>query len=249
MTVARFPPVRLPSPDRVALLLDFDGTLVDIAPAPDLVVVPAMLAVDLASLRDRLGGALAIVTGRSLEQVDHFLPRIPGAVAAEHGAIIRRAPDDEPEHVPLPAIPAGWLDDAARVAAGQDGVLLERKETGFALHYRAAPEAGPALRRFLDDLVGGRAAEFHVLAAKMAWELRARGADKGSAVASLMRAPPFRGRMPVFVGDDVTDQDGIDAAARLGGRGYLVPDAFGEPADVRAWLRRLAHDEDDAWEG
>lgn len=226
---------------RAALLLDFDGTLVDIAPLPELVVVPDTLRESLAALRDALGGALAIITGRSLGEIDYFLPGIPTAVASEHGAVIRHAPASEPERAALADIPAEWRARAAREADRHEGVHLEAKSTGFVLHFRAAPDAGPALRAFLDELVGDDD-RFHVLSAKMAWELRASGADKGSAVEALMRAAPFAGRLPVFIGDDVTDQHGIDAAIRLGGSGYLVPDAFGEPEDVRAWLRREAAD-------
>jgi trehalose 6-phosphate phosphatase len=238
---------RLDGPDRVALLLDFDGTLVDIAPTPELVIVPDTLRDSLARLHDRLDGALAIVTGRPLDQVDHFLAGIPLAVAAEHGAVIRRRPDGDTTAVDLPPIPAAWLDEADRAAASQDGVRVERKKTGFVLHYRAAPDAGPALHTLLTALIGDDTDRYHVLPAKMAWEIRAHGADKGSAVQTLMAEPPFAGRRPVFIGDDVTDQHGIDAAVALGGLGLMVPDAFGEPAQVRDWLRRLADGEAGLW--
>ncbi len=242
-------PPRLDSPDRVALLLDFDGTLVDIAPAPDLVIVPDALRQSLSALRDRLGNALAIVTGRPIAQVDHFLPAIPYAVAAEHGAVLRRRPNAAPTEVDLPAIPAAWLDAADRAAASHQGVHVERKKTGFVLHYRAAPDAGPVLRHLLDGLIGNDTGRYHVLPAKMAWEIRAHGADKGSAVEALMADEPFHGRRPVFIGDDVTDQHGIDAAVRLGGIGLMVPDIFGEPSGVREWLRRLAAGDGSLWAG
>ncbi len=243
-----FTPPLLAPPARVALLLDFDGTLVDIAPAPELVIVPDTLRTSLRALRERLGGALAIVTGRALDQVDHFLPGIVGTVAAEHGAVLRRRAGEAPETVSLTPVPDAWRTEAARVAAATDGVRLETKGTGFVLHFRGAPDAGPGLRDVLDRMIAGREDRFHVLAAKMAWELRASGADKGSAVAAIMAEPPFRGRRPIFVGDDVTDEHGIAAARHLGGAGYLVPDAFGEPADVREWLRHLAAGEAGAWE-
>jgi trehalose 6-phosphate phosphatase len=235
-------PTAPPIPDaaRTALLLDFDGTLVDIAPAPELVVVPDDLRASLATLRSALGGALAIVTGRPLDQVDHVLGDLPGAVAAEHGAVLRRAAETEPERAALAPVPDGWRAEAAAWAARHEGVRLEEKSSGFVLHYRSAPDAGPAAREFLDALIEPEGARFHVLSAKMAWELRASGADKGSAVRALMAAAPFAGRTPVFLGDDVTDEHAIDAARALGGLGFLVPDAFGEPADVRAWLHDWA---------
>ena len=241
-------PPRLASQARVALLLDFDGTLVDIAATPELVVVPDTLRASLRDLRDRLGGALAIVTGRPLDQIDRFLPGIVGTVAAEHGAVLRRHADAAPETAALAPVPDAWRAEAARVAAGIEGVRLETKGTGFVLHYRGAPDAGPGLREILDRMTSGHEDAFHVLAAKMAWELRASGADKGGAVEAIMAEAPFSGRRPVFIGDDVTDEHGIEAARRLGGAGYLVPDAFGEPADVREWLRRLAVAEAGAWQ-
>ena len=137
-------------------------------------------------------------------------------------------------------MPGSWREEAGSWAASHEGVRLEDKATGFVLHFRSAPDAGPAAHDFLAGLIAGEEARFHVLSAKMAWELRPSGADKGSAVAALMAAAPFAGRSPLFIGDDVTDAHGIAAAERLGGEGYLVPDAFGEPADVRAWLRDWA---------
>ncbi len=232
----------LPFPDigAVALLLDFDGTLVDIAPAPELVVVTDDLRHSLAVLRAGLGGALAIVTGRPLEQVDFFLSGLPGAVASEHGAVLRRRPDAALERAAMADVPDDWRAAAADWARTREGVRLEEKSSGFVLHFRQAPDAGEDAKTFLDALVAGDAERFHVLSAKMAWELRASGADKGSAVEALMREAPFAGRTPLFIGDDVTDEHGIAAARRLGGSGYLVPLAFGEPADVRAWLRAWA---------
>lgn len=232
--------ISFPDPGATALLLDFDGTLVDIAPAPELVVVTDDLRHSLAVLRDRLGGALAIVTGRPLDQVDAFLPGLPGAVASEHGAVLRRRPGATLERAAMADVPPDWRTAAAAWAEARAGVRLEEKSSGFVLHFRQAPDAGEDAKAFLDTLVAGDAERFHVLSAKMAWELRASGADKGSAVEALMQQSPFAGRAPLFIGDDVTDQHGIDAALRLGGTGYLVPDAFGEPADVRAWLRAWA---------
>jgi trehalose 6-phosphate phosphatase len=89
-------------------------------------------------------------------------------------------------------------------------------------------------------LLQGHEQNFVLLAAKMAWEIRPAGTDKGSAVRAIMEHPPFAGRLPIFVGDDVTDEDGIAAAAALGGLGLRVAEAFGEPADVRAWIARIA---------
>lgn len=232
-------PLALPPPERAALLLDVDGTLLDIAPAPDLVVVPPDLPDVLRTLRARLGGALGLISGRPVEQVEALFPDVAQAVAGEHGGAIRHAPGARLDRAALPAAPADWLEVAERLVAAHPGTLLERKACGFVLHYRQAPDSGPAMGAALRQLVAG-SPEFAVLASHMAWELRPSGADKGQAVAALMRAPPFAGRLPVFAGDDVTDRDAIAAAERLGGIGLWVPDVFGTPAGVRAWLARLA---------
>ena len=117
--------------------------------------------------------------------------------------------------------------------------MLEHKARGFALHYRAAPAAGTQLHDALALLLAG-STQFELLPAHMLWEVRPRGADKGKAVIDLMDRPPFRGRLPVFVGDDVTDEDGIRAATAMGGVGLRVQDAFGDAAGVRAWLAAIA---------
>ncbi len=232
------PPLSLPA--RAALLLDLDGTLLDIAPTPAAVVVPPGLLPALRRLRAALDDAMAVVSGRPVEQVEALLDGVPYAVAGEHGAALRPAPGAALERPDLPALPAGWLDRAEREAARYRSVLLERKAHGFVLHYRLEPAAGPALHQALLSLLDGDAALFTLTPALMAWEVRPRGADKGRAVHRLMARPPFAGRVPVYVGDDVTDEDGMHAARQLGGIGLRVQDSFGDAAGVRAWLAALA---------
>ncbi len=233
-------PPPLPPPERCAFLLDLDGTLLDIAPTPESVVVEPGLPEALLRLRARCSDALAVVTGRPIAQVDALLPGVPYAIAGEHGCATRTAPHAAIVSATLPDPPPDWSGQAERLALAHPGARFEPKARGFVLHYRAAPEHGPALRHALEALIAPRGELFHLMAAKMAWEVRPAGADKGVAVRSLMRLAPFAGRLPVFVGDDVTDEDGIAAARELGGVGLMVPDVFGEPAGVRAWLRRLA---------
>jgi trehalose 6-phosphate phosphatase len=222
-----------------ALLLDLDGTLLEIAPTPDGVVVPPGLSPLLRRLRTRLGGALAIVTGRPIAQIDALLPDTVQAVAGEHGAAIRLAPGAAVIRAELAALPEGWLAAAAAMAADRPGVLLEHKSAGFVLHYRQAPQAGPALQAELVSLLAGHADRFTLLSALMAWEVKPLGADKATAVSALMRAAPFAGRIPTYIGDDVTDEDGMRAARALGGEGWRVQDRFIDPAGVRAWLAGL----------
>jgi trehalose 6-phosphate phosphatase len=227
---------RLPALERAALLLDLDGTLLDIAPTPDSVVVPDGLIGALLTWRTRLGGALAVVSGRPIDQIDALLPDVPTAVAGEHGGAIRHRPDGPIERPWLPELPAAWLATAEQLAAAHPGALLEVKRRGFAMHFRAAPDHGPALGAALAALIEPRRGDFVLLAAHMAWEVRPLGAHKGTAVHRLMERAPFAGRLPVFVGDDVTDEDGIAEACRKGGAGLRVPEAFGDAAGVRAWL-------------
>jgi trehalose 6-phosphate phosphatase len=226
----------LPPIEQAALLLDLDGTLLDMAPTPDSVVVPPTLIADLLAWRAHLGGALAVVSGRPIEQIDELLPNVPTAVAGEHGGVIRHRPEGPLERPGLPTPPQHWLDAAEALVQAHAGALLERKRRGFAVHYRAAPHHGPALGDHLAALIAPREVEFTLLPAHMAWEVRPNGADKGTAVARLMSRPPFSGRLPVFIGDDVTDEDAIREARKRGGAGLRVAEAFGSPEAVRQWL-------------
>ena len=227
----------LPPLARTALLLDLDGTLIDIAATPDAVVVPGGLCADLLRLRAALGGALAILSGRPVEAVDALLPGVAQAVAGEHGAALRPAPGAALVRADLPMPPPLWRARAAALVAAHPGTLLEDKSRGFVLHFRRVPEAGPVLRDTIAPLVATDA-RFELMAAAMAWEVRARGVDKGAALRAVMALPPFAGRTPLFIGDDVTDRDAIAAAQAMGGVGLLVGEVFGAPAGVRAWLAR-----------
>ncbi len=229
----------LPPPSRAAYLLDFDGTLVDIAPAPDQVRVAPDLPASLRRLRGLCGDAVAIVTGRPIAQVDALLPDAAYAIAGEHGTALRPSPAADIAVAALPPLPPSWLARAAALASAHPGAVLEHKRHGFVLHYRAAPNAGAPLRNGVEQLLAGEPG-YELMAAKMAWEVRPAGIDKGSAVHALMRLAPFAGRVPVYVGDDVTDEDGMAAARALGGVGLQVDEAFGSPAGVRAWLKEVS---------
>lgn len=237
--------VQLPPPRHASLLLDVDGTLLDIAATPDAVVVPPDLLVSLRQLRTALGGALAVVSGRPVAQIDALLQDAPYAVAGEHGGAIRHAPDAPVEQATLPRVPPRWLAEAALMIERHPGAVLERKSHGFVLHYRAVPEFGSLLRDALTPLLAESNA-FVLLAARKAWEVKPRGADKGIAVAKLLERQPFAGRLPIFIGDDVTDEDGIAIARERGGAGLRVPETFGTASAVRAWLAKAAATEG-AW--
>ncbi|MBS1103737.1 trehalose-phosphatase [Gluconobacter sp. Dm-62] len=227
------------SPSRAALLLDFDGTLVDIAPSPEDVRVPEGLADDLLRLRDMLGGALAIVTGRPIAQIDHFLPGVPYAVAGEHGVSVRLSPGEDVRNRTLPMVPEDWITLGEDVATRHPGASVEHKKAGMVLHYRRAPEAESAFRE-LTSAWPVESQGFHLQDAQMAIELRPLGIDKGKALLELMAEPPFEGRLPLFAGDDVTDRDGVRAARQMGGEGWLIPDDFPDAATFRRWLHDLS---------
>lgn len=229
----------LPPYRNAALLLDLDGTLLDFAATPDGVVVPAGLADTLRAIRGQLGGALAVITGRTIEKIDALLQDVPHAIAGEHGGAVRHRPDAPIERPDLKAPPQAWLEQVARLVEAHPGTRFETKPRGFTMHFRLAPESGPAIHAALTELIAD-SADFHLLQGQMMWEVRPAGVDKGHAVERVMQRPPFHGRVPVFIGDDVTDEDGLRVARAMGGAGLWVPDLFGNAAGVRAWLQRTA---------
>lgn len=221
-----------------ALFLDFDGTLVDIADRPDLVSVPPDLPDTLRNLAGKLSGAVAIVSGRALGVIDSFLTPYADATGAEHGAVIRK-PDGSLDETATPDIPPGWLGLLDAAAARSPGLVIERKPRSVVLHYRLAPEKRAEARTLAYALPDLDERGFAVLAGHMAFEVKPRSVSKRRPVEVLMESPPFRGRRPVFIGDDVTDEDGIAMATALGGFGLRVADDFGgSPSNVRAWLHR-----------
>jgi trehalose 6-phosphate phosphatase len=223
--------------DDWAVFLDLDGTLLDIAPRPDAVVVPVGLIPTLEGLVQRLGGAVAIVTGRARDVADRLLAplTLPGGFG--HGAELRDGAGRIFTIEAIPAMPADWARRLAAGLADWPGVSLETKPHGVVLHYRAAPQWKDATREALLALLRGHDDDFALMPAHMAFEIRPRAATKGRAVRALMQAAPFRARRPVFVGDDVTDEDGMEAARAFGGLGLHVGrDFHGGPAQVRAWL-------------
>lgn len=203
-----------------ALYLDFDGTLADIALHPDEVVVSEPLPQLLLALRERLAGAVAVVTGRRLAAVDAMIAPARLAGSGLHGAELR-ADGDSPAQTSADPDGAGPLARALRERFADDPrIYVEDKGAAVSLHYRRAPERA----RECDEAMRALASpeRFDVTGGQLVVEARPRGADKGAALAALARQPPFAGRRPVFVGDDVTDEDGFRAAERLGGYGVKV---------------------------
>jgi len=244
----REPPARLVSESGSSLFLDVDGTLLDIAPAPELVVVPAELSATLSRLSDLLGGALALVSGRPIAQLDRLFAPLRLPAAGEHGAEIRLAADQAIVAGPPPSALAQVVAQLTAATAAIPGVRIERKRAGVVVHYRQAPEQATLLRGLVDAAVADHVADVQVMPGKMVLEVKERVYSKGQAVIALMQRAPFAGRSPLFLGDDASDRDGFAAARRFGGCGVAVgfdhADAadwlFASPADVRAWLARLA---------
>ena len=229
-----------PDLDRTnALFLDLDGTLLEIAATPESVVVPPGLPELLANLGGQLDGALAIVTGRSIGVVDSLLSPFVAIAGGEHGASLRY-PDGRLEEIPKgAAVPDTWREALRAASERWPGVLVEPKPHGVAVHYRLVPERGNDVWRLVRALVPQDHPWFRLIPAREAVEIGPRGASKGHAVEQLMARQPFQGRRPIFVGDDFTDEAGMEAARQFGGEGLRVAEVFGgQPAAVRAWLMR-----------
>lgn len=242
----------LPSPppvsDRpIALFLDFDGTLVEIAPRPGDVVVSDALRALLKSLHVALDGALAVVSGRRLADLLEHLAPLTVPATGSHGLEyqLRAGHSLSTSNARLPE--TFWRDVEAFVAT-HPGLLLEHKGHGAAVHFRQAPDSGPMVEAELKTLRDRDAPDFMLQAGKMIWELRPEGITKGSAIERLMSGPPFADRLPVFVGDDITDEDAFRAVNERGGWTICVGSGSGDTAAsmglpdvpaVRRWLHEL----------
>jgi trehalose 6-phosphate phosphatase len=228
----------------LALFLDVDGTLIDLALRPEDVVTPADLVATLAKTERKLQGALALISGRTIEDLDSLLEPLRLRASGIHGAEVRLEPGGPvtptPEAVELPQ--SLWTA-FTREAAAFPGAFVENKRFSFVVHYRLAPAAEQPLRRAVERLVGASPITVEVMDARCAIELKAPGHDKGRAIAAFLSEPAFRGRKPIFVGDDATDESGFAVVGALGGYAYSVgrrrPGAIGlfaGPRDVRDWL-------------
>lgn len=230
---------------RWALFLDIDGTLLDLAARPDLVVVPPELADTLHTLARVLDGALALVSGRALAEIDQLFPGLP-AVAGSHGGEWRQGGRLRATGAPAPELTA-----LAAGAATLPGIMVERKPQAVALHYRDNPKLAGHVRALAERAVAAASVGLRLLEGKSVIEVVPAEVDKGRAVARFMAAPPFAGRVPLYVGDDVTDEYGFQAVNRLGGLSIRVGDLgasaarrqLSSPTAVRRWLRRTARQE------
>ena len=233
--------------ENVALFLDVDGTLLDIAPVPEAVKVPDGLGPALTALYRQLNGAVAIVSGRPIKQIDQLFKPLVLPASGEHGFEIRRVPHEKVERFQPPTTLNLLRPGVTALARKILGVTPEYKTGTIALHYRQVPQQAAQLRAAIEEMIAAYSQDFEIQTGKMVFEIKPRNVDKGRAIAQMMMAPPFESRIPVFVGDDDTDEHGFVAVKKLGGRAIHVgaghPAADGalpSPAHVRAWLMRLA---------
>lgn len=236
----------LPAPRRNwALFLDFDGTLAELAPTPDAVTIDPDLPATLLSLMDSLDGAVALISGRSLGELDSLTGlRLPGA--GVHGLELRERPEMEP-HLPDES---GAIDEiAAKLAplvGGDARLILEPKPGALALHYRRAPEREEDCRKAMAEAVSGMPG-LEIMHGKMVLEVKPGHVNKGHAIEKLMSLHPFSGRIPVFAGDDRTDEDGFGVVNALKGVTIKVGDGssaatyrLASVGEFVAWLKQVA---------
>ena len=243
----------VPHLSETAVLLDIDGTLLDFAPTPREVWVPPGLAKTLHRLHQRTNGALALVSGRSLNDIDLIFAPDQFPAVGGHGAEMRLQADSEAVAAHAPPLDKELKRRLAAIARLSPGILLEDKGYSLALHFRLAPHAEKAIYEAVSliraDLPN---APIEVLPGKSVCEIKHSGFTKASGVLELMTHEPFKGRRPFFIGDDVTDEsvfaimpdlDGL--AFSVGRRAKGVAGHFDAPSDVREFLAHLLDDERD----
>jgi trehalose 6-phosphate phosphatase len=234
-------------PAKFALFLDVDGTLLDIAPTPGEVVVPLQLPELLVRVSKRLGGALAILTGRQLAEIDALLAPAQFVGGGVHGAEMRTIPGGPIERVAT-ALPDTLVTELKTLADRLPGIIAEPKGPGFAVHYRRAPELKATVEREIRALIAQFPEDLVLCPGRKLFEVIPEGHSKGSALETIAALPAFSGRTPIMIGDDAGDVPALAAAEKLGGIGLRVAGGhFGRidvdlqgPEAVAAWLRKLA---------
>ena len=235
-------PPDLKDMSQAALFLDFDGTLVEIAPAPDAISVAPGLSGVLHTLAEMLDGRLAVVSGRSIGDISTYLDVEGIALAGSHGGELRQPGSAAIETMAEPLPPEAQAE-MQRFASGREGLLLETKPFSMALHYRQLPSAEGDVLALAHSLA--ETLHLRIKRGKMVVEMLTPGYDKGSVVEKIMETPAFRGSRPIFVGDDITDEDAFTKVLELDGGGVLVgPERetaarwrLPGVADVHAWLK------------
>jgi trehalose 6-phosphate phosphatase len=234
-------------PEQVAILLDVDGTIVDMAATPQGVAVPPSLLRTLSTLHKRTDGALALVSGRLVENLDHLFTPLALPCVGGHGVEMRSAAS-APLHRRAVELSPTLKKQVVDAAAVDPRIIIEDKGSSLAVHYRLAPDREQLMKTKIGAIVERAGTEeIEMLCGKAVIEIKPRAFNKGTAVRELMRIPPFERRTPLFVGDDVTDESVFAILPELGGYGYSVGrdvagvcGVFPAPQDVRNWLAGLA---------
>jgi trehalose 6-phosphate phosphatase len=238
----------VPDLGKCALLLDIDGTILDLAPSPQQVWVPTGLRQTLSRLDALTGGALALVSGRPISDIDLIFSPLELAAIGGHGAEMRAVAGTEPLKR-APPLPAALKRKLASVSELGPGILAEDKGYSLALHFRLAPEKAEAVRAAVDKICAGvPPGVIEILPGKLVVEIKPAGISKATAVRELMDCAPFADRNPIFIGDDATDEPVFGIISQFGGLGFSVgrvsPNVnghFERPESVRAWLARIAN--------
>ena len=227
---------------RYAIFLDFDGVIADIAPRPDAVTVPEFRASVVADLRRATEGALALVSGREIDDIRSVFPGYEGAASGGHGAETEW-PDGTRESATADPASIESVREAMRSFADtREGLLFETKRLGGVLHYRADPSLEEPARRMVETLLEDHPA-LELQVAKMAFEVKPAGFSKGSVIEAFMARAPFAGRVPFYAGDDVTDEAAFEVVNGMGGTSVKVGEGAtcasyraDSPSDLFAWL-------------
>jgi trehalose 6-phosphate phosphatase len=233
-----------------ALFLDVDGTLLEFAARPDEVSIPKGLRETLKAIETKLDGALALISGREIDDLDRLFAPLRLPAAGVHGAEIRLSATAS-AHAFGRRLPEALIEAIAERAHAFPGVLIERKDFTIAVHYAQARGCKDALRAMIEEEMERQPMEgAEILEAHLAFEVKCASYDKGSAIETILETPPFLGRKPIFVGDDITDEYGFSAVKRASGQTFSVAkprrDAtqlFANPAEVRAWLAACVNQE------
>jgi trehalose 6-phosphate phosphatase len=240
------PSARPPLPDvgdrHWAWFLDVDGTLLEIERHPDMVTADRSLLRLLTRLNRACDGAVALISGRSLKQLEAIFDPLTLATGASHGLELK-APDGSVRHTGR-TIPAPAAERIAAFVERHEGLLLERKTLSLSVHYRERPDLENEVVATLTKIHAAMDDDFRLLRGKMVVEIMPAAANKGSAIRTFMEMPPFAGRRPVFVGDDVTDEDGFIAVNEMGGLSVRIGNShqsaaawrFDNISELREWL-------------
>jgi trehalose 6-phosphate phosphatase len=232
---------------QIGLFLDVDGTLLDLAPTPEAVVVPGGLREALADAEQRLDGALALLSGRPIAELDRLFEPLRLSAGGVHGCEIRQSPDSQTAALQVAPLPETAWRELLRLLQPFHGTFAENKGAAFAVHYRSTAKAARGLADALQEFVGSLP-DFglELCSGHRVFEIKPAQCNKGTAMRAFMERKPFAGRRPVFVADDGMDRAGFATALQLDGLAFSVGAAlpgvsgtFAEPAAVRAWVGQL----------